>query len=152
MRRLGQTPAVRLARDAVSDLVACHVENAFILLSGRVRNVDMMVLYGKITRGTGEERSHALELLENVLPAELRAPLLAVLEPAGEGADAEPAGEVLELLQERESEWIVAGAAWAAAELGLVASASRLGLLKGDESPVVRETALFALERLGGAP
>jgi AAA family ATP:ADP antiporter len=151
MRRLGRTPAVRLARDAVSDLVACHVENAFILLSGRIRNVDMMVLHGKITRSTGEERSHALELLENLLPAELRAPLLAILEPAGEGADTEPAAEVLELLLERESEWVVAGAAWAAADLALVACAGRLLALKGHESPVVRETALFALERLGGA-
>jgi HEAT repeat protein len=151
MRRLGRTPAVRLAGDAVADIVACHVQNAFILLSGRVGNVDMMVLHGQITRGTGEERSHALELLENVLPKGLRAPLLDILEPGAEDAEAQPATEVLELLTERDSEWVVAGAAWAAAELALASSADRLDALKDHESPVVRETALFALERLGGA-
>ena len=151
MRRLGRAPAVRLARDAVSDLVACHVENAFILLSGSIRNVDMMVLHGKITRGSGEERSHALELLENLLPAELRAPLLGVLEPSADDLDAEPGAEVLELLLERDSEWVLAGAAWAAADLALASCGDRLDALKGHESPVVRETALFALERLGDA-
>jgi HEAT repeat protein len=45
----------------------------------------------------------------------------------------------------------VAGAALAAAELALVSCADRLEALKGHESSVVRETALFALERIGGA-
>jgi ATP:ADP antiporter, AAA family len=151
LRRLGNDPAVRLARDAVSDLVACHVRNAFILLASRIKNVDLMVLHRQITSGRSEERSNALELLENVLPTGSRAPLLGVLEPGAEDGEAEPAAEVLELLSDHDSEWIVAGAAWAAAELTLVSSADRLEALKDHESPVVRETALFALERFGGA-
>ncbi|MEP6768286.1 MAG: hypothetical protein ABJC61_06425 [Acidobacteriota bacterium] len=149
MRRLGRTPAVRLARDVLSDLVACHVQNAFILLGSRVADVDMMVLHGQITRGSGEQRAHALELLENVLPKGLRAPLLSVLEPAAEDGGTEPAAEVNGLLSEGDSEWVVAGAAWAAAELALASSAERLEYLQEHESPVVKETALFALERLG---
>jgi AAA family ATP:ADP antiporter len=151
VRRLGRNPAVRLARDAVSDLLACHVQNAFILLAGRVGSVDMMVLHRQITSGSGEERSNALELLENVLPKSSRDLLLGVLEPGTENGEAEPAAEVLELLSDHDSEWIVAGAAWAAAELALVSCADGLEVLKDHESPVVRETALFALERLGVA-
>jgi hypothetical protein len=151
LRRLGQAPAVQIARDALSDLVACHVRNAFVLLAGRIRRVDMTVLLGEITSGPGEEHSHALELLENVLPAGLRAPLLDVLEPGAEEGEAEPAAEVFELLSERDSEWVLAGAAWAAGELALVTCADRLDALKRHESPVVRETALFALERLEAA-
>ena len=151
MRRLGDSPAVRLARDAVSDLVACHIQNAFILLAGRIGNVDIMVLHRQITSGPGEERSNALELLENVLPNRSRDLLFGVLEPGAENGEAEPAAEVLELLSDHDSEWIVAGAAWAAAELALVSCADRLEALKDHESPVVRETALFALERLRGA-
>ena len=151
VRRLGQSSATRLARDAVSDLLAGHIENAFILLSARVRNVDMMVLHGKIARGVGEERSHALELLENVLPVELRAWILGVLEPGADTAPAEPAAEVLALLSERDSEWIVAGAAVAAVDLALASCGERLDALKSHESSVVRETALFAADRLGGA-
>ncbi len=149
VRRLGQNPAVRPARDAVSDLVACHVQNAFILLAGRVGNVDMTVLHRQITSGSGEERSNALELLENVLPKLPRSLLLAILEPEAESGEPQPAAEVLELLSDHDSEWIVAGAAWAAAELALVSSTDRLKVLKDHESAVVRETALFALERLG---
>ena len=151
VKRLGWSPGVRLARDAISDLVACHVQNAFILLVGCVPNTDMMALHWKIVHGTREERSHALELLENVLPRKLRAPLLGVLEPDSVHGGTEPGAEVLELLSERDSEWVVAGAAWSAAELGLVSCVERLESLKGHESPVVRETALFAIERLGGA-
>jgi hypothetical protein len=150
LRRLGKGSAVRLARDAASDLVACHVENAFVLLAGRIRDVDMTVLHEQITRGSREARSHALELLENVLPKELRAPLLEVLDPAAEGEDAKPDVEVRELLSRADSEWVVAGAAWAAAELALASCADRLDALKNHESPVVRETALFALARIGG--
>jgi len=150
-RRLGHNPAVRLVRDAVSDLVACHAENVFILLSGRVGHVDMMVLHRQITRGSSEERSNALELLENVLPKWTRDLLFGVLDPGAENGTAEPAPEVLALLSDRDSEWIVAGAACAAAELALVSCGERLEALKDHESPVVRETALFALERLGVA-
>jgi HEAT repeat protein len=77
--------------------------------------------------------------------------LLGVLEPGAENGEAEPAAEVLELLSDHDSEWIVAGAAWAAAELALLPCADQLEALKDDKSPVVRETALFALERLGAA-
>ncbi len=149
VRRLGQTPAVRLARDAVSDLVACHVTNIFVLLSARIADVDMMVLHRQVTRGTDEERSNALELLENVLPGWIRELLLTVLETEAEDGEAKPEPEVLELLSDRESEWIVAGAAWAAGDLALFSSAERLQSLKDHYSPIVRETALFALERLG---
>src|SRR5205085_1385177 len=148
LRRLGRHPAVRLAADAVSDLVACHVQNALILLAARVRDIDVMLLHRQITRGTGEERSNALELLENVLPKALRDLLLAVLE--AEGGDeqaADPEMTVLDLLSDPDSEWIVAGALWAAAELGL--ASDRIEALKDHHSPVVRETALFALNRLG---
>ncbi len=151
IRRLGHDPAVRLASDAVSDLVACRVTNVFVLLSARVANVDMMVVHRQITSGTDEERSNALELLENVLPGWIRELLLGVLETEGEDEPAAPEAEVLELLSDRESEWIVAGAAWAAGDLALFSSTNRLESLKDHESPVVRETALFALGRLGVA-
>jgi HEAT repeat protein len=77
--------------------------------------------------------------------------LLGVLEPETESGEAEPAAEVLELLADHDSTWIVAGAAWAAAELALTSCADQLEALKDHESPVVRETALFALEQLGVA-
>ncbi|MEP6802107.1 MAG: hypothetical protein ABJC07_09230 [Acidobacteriota bacterium] len=150
LRRLGTSPSARLARDVLSDLVACHVENAFILLGSRIRDLDMMVLHGQIAAGTPERRAHALELLENVLPKPLRAPLLGVLEPGADNGETDPAAEINDLLLERDSEWLVAGAAWAAAEFALASFGDRLESLKDHASPVVKETALFAIERLGG--
>ena len=140
---------MRLARDAVSDLIACHIENAFVLLDGRVPDVDLMVLHRQVARGTGEERSNALELLENVLPHRSRDLLLGVLEPVTDEGEGEPEAEVHELLADHDSEWIVAGAAWAAAQLTLVSCARQLDELTEHESAVVRETALFAREQLG---
>ena len=149
MHRLGDASVVSAARDAVSDLAACHVRNAFILLGGRVPNVDMYVLHRQITSGTPEERSNAIELLENVLPKEVRELVLSVFEAAPPTETAAPADEVPKLLWDRDSEWVVAGAAWAAAAMGLAPCSEHLETLTHDEHPVVRETAQFALERLG---
>lgn len=149
VQRLGDGEGVRAARDAVSDLAACHVRNAFILLSSPVPDLDMLVLDQQITSGTAEKRSNAIELLENVLPKDLRELVLAVFEITAENGGAKPEQEVPNLLSDRDSEWVVAGAAWAAAELSLVSCSEQLESLKHHESAVVRETAVYALERLG---
>lgn len=151
VRALGSDPAVQIARDAVSELAASHVLNAFTLLARRVGDVDIMVLHRQITSGTSEERSNALELLENVLAKPSRDSLLAVLEARTETEEADPAAQVMALLSDRDSEWTVAGAAWAAARLALVSCGEQLEALKDHESPVVRETAAFALATLGAA-
>src|SRR5262249_15833633 len=41
MRRLGQDPALQLTRDAGSDLVASHIQHAFVLLGRRPKQVGM---------------------------------------------------------------------------------------------------------------
>ena len=150
LRALGTEQEVRLVRDAVRDLYDCHVLNAFLLLGGRLPDVDARLLHARITGEEGEARSQAMELLENVLPDALRDPFreaLARQGPEGE-EDIGPAGVVRRLLADRDSEWIAACAAWAAAELSLGPCVPRLRKLLEHESPVVHESALFALGRL----
>lgn len=150
---LGSIAATRLARDAVEDLLRAHLLNAFLLLDVRVQDVDMMALHSSLTRGSREKRSQALEVLHNVLPEAVKTPLLEVLGQADlRDADSASgsAAQVESLLEDRESEWIVAGALYAAAEMRLGSCGAGARRLLRHSSPVVRETALFALSRLEG--
>lgn len=148
---LGNDPATRLAREAVEDLLRSHLRNAFLLLDVQLEDVDMMALFSSLMGGSRESRSQALEVLHNVLPETVKSLLLEVLERDGrqeKEAGTDPATVVAALLEDPESEWVVAGALHAAARLSLASCRAGARRSLRHPSPVVRETALFALSRL----
>jgi ATP:ADP antiporter, AAA family len=151
IRVLSGSAATDLLRLALTDLANCHLRHVFILLDVRFRSVDMISLHSAFARGAKESRSQVVELLDNMLPKTLRQPLLEVM---GE-ADLQPAGEAADLrsvvagkLEEKASDWVTAGAVHAASQLEIGSSRGDIRRLLAHDNPVVRETALFALERL----
>jgi hypothetical protein len=157
-RALGSSAATELLRIALTDLASCHLRHAFILLDVRFERIDMMSLHSAFTRGTRESRSQVVELLDNVLPRRLREPLLAALaddlEPAEAPADlpSNVSGKLERSASDSASDWVTAGALLAASRLDLRSSRDRVRRLLVHTNPVVRETALAALERLDDRP
>lgn len=151
IRALSGSAATDLLRLVLTDLANCHLRHAFILLDVRFKGVDLISLHSAFAHGARESRSQVVEFLDNVLPKNLRQPLLDVLadadlRPADEAADLRAA--VAGKLKENASDWVTAGALHAAALLRIGSSRGDIRRLLAHSNPVVRETALSALERL----
>jgi hypothetical protein len=117
----------------------------------RISALDGAALEAAFLRGSRESRSQFVEYLGNVLPQHLGGPLLEVmglfdLPPLADSLDTE--GTILRLLEEPGSLWVLAGAVYAAMELGMAASIEAVQRLLAHPEPVVRETAIAALARL----
>jgi hypothetical protein len=151
LRQLAPSIASELLRIALTHLVRCHTRNVFILLDVRVKEVYMMSLHSALIGGSRESRSQVLELLHNVIPEDLQNPLLDVLsdvelQPSDEAADPRPV--IAQVLEEHESEWVTAGALYAASHVPVRARRREMRHLLEHHDPVVRETALAALARI----
>ncbi len=142
-------PSTEILCDALEGEYGSHLENAFELLDALIPAVDMKAVH--LSLGSRESRSNALEILDNVLEGELKSDLLGLLESSGrETAPTREAttDRISGLLQEEASEWVVAGALMAAASNQLLDSRESILDCASHRSPVVRETALFALHEL----
>ncbi len=150
LRQLGCSPASQLLRVALTYVATCHIHHAFILLDVLTREVDMIALYASFIRGSRESRSQVVELLHNVLPESLQSPLLEALgeverEPEDEGSDERRI--VALTLEERASEWVAAGALYAASRLDIRPRRQDMTRFLRHPNPIVRETALAAITR-----
>lgn len=127
------------------------LDNAFLLLGVMHPQINMRSILWVLRSGSGEKRAEALEVLDNVLDATAKSAVLAIFEP---GRAAAPSGEeagthpVASLLHERQSEWIIAGAAFATGRNRFGSSLDAVRGLLGSPSPYVREAALDAISHL----
>lgn len=100
--------------------------------------------------GDLEEKAAAAEVADNVLPERLRRLLVPLLEKDPERSAAEdPSAELAAILAEPSSDWVLSGALYAAAQGGRRELAALVARSCTHPSPMVRETALFALRDLG---
>jgi HEAT repeat protein len=152
LRGLGAAQATQLVRSALSDVVRCHVRHVFLLLDARVPEVNMMAVHATFVQGTREGRSQVLELLHNVVPGTLENPcvdLLGALDGEEEGEPDDTASVLTALFDPQVSDWVTAGALYAAAELGVPLHGLSAHRFLTHPDPIVREMALSALARLG---
>ena len=142
-------PATEVLCDALEGEYGSHLENAFALLDALTPEVDMKAVH--LSLNSDENRSNALEILDNVLETELKSDLLGLLESrAGKATPTVEAarGRIWDLLREETSEWVVAGALMAAASNRMLDSREHILDCTLHKSPVIRETALYALNEL----
>jgi ATP/ADP translocase/HEAT repeat protein len=151
IRALGSASSTQLLRDALGDLMRCHLRHAFILLDAQIEGIDMIALHSKLTTGPGERRSQALEFLNNVLPEKVKGSILGLvgesaLNSAKDVRDPSPA--VANLLELPDSDWVAIGALHAAAQLKVRSRFREIRGFLSHDNPIVRETALSVLSQL----
>lgn len=151
LRELGSAPGTQMLRRALAHLLKCHIHDLFVLLDVRMTELDMMALHASFTRGSRENRSQILELLHNVLPQRLQSPFLDILsegeiQPAEAWSDPRPV--IARMLERPISESVTAAALHAVYQLEISAAGRRAHELLEHPDPIVRETALAALDRV----
>jgi hypothetical protein len=136
------TPGHELLIQLLRDKEEQAIERLFRLLALRHRGEDFKRIYRGLHSSDPRTRASSRELLENVLEAALRGPVLAVVDDGGDEARLARAGEVyapgalgyedvLSLMLERGGESLRCVAAHHVGELGLVALRPRLEELRG---------------------
>jgi HEAT repeat protein len=154
LRRVRGLAHTELLGQALNDERHSHLENAFALLDVTTRGVDMNALFQRLSRQEGDSRAAALEVMDNVLAEEVKADLFVLLEPSHRetpAAEAEAVEELESLLAGGKSEWVLVCALYAAAENGIESCADAVRDLLDHRHGAVRETALYALSKLGSA-
>ena len=152
LQQIAPLPAAEILADALKEQHNRHLQNALLLLEVRMPDVDMNAIYHHLSEGTDEARADALEIIDNTLKSPLKAPLVSLLEPLGRPADVPAALSCLtRLLRSHDFDWMMAGALYAAAQNGLEEGIEPARGALRHPSPVVRETALYTLHRLGQA-
>jgi AAA family ATP:ADP antiporter len=123
--------------------------NAFRFIGTLHPQVNTRSILWVLRSGSAERRAAALEVLDNVLDAELKGALLSVFEPTpGDGDGVAGEEPVADLLTDGHSEFVVASAAYASGRQGVVSTLDSIRALLGNDSPYVREAALDAFSRL----
>ncbi|HEX7706347.1 MAG TPA: Npt1/Npt2 family nucleotide transporter [Thermoanaerobaculia bacterium] len=127
-----------------------YVIEVLLLLEAQHPEINGRSILFSLNDKSGEKRAEAIEVLDNLLDERVKGPLLQLLERR-RGADAAAvADEQLPgLLGTRNSEWMTAGAAFLGAESKIVSALPAVRALLEDPRPAVRETALYALCRIG---
>ena len=149
-RNVSAAPGTDLLSTVLLEVQKVHLRNVFAVLNARTRGVDMISLWQGLTHRTSERRDSALDLLDNVLDADLRASLQKLLEPPVSSPE-NPSGaakELLRILGGSPPEWVAVGAICAAGERTLEGAVERLKPYLRDRRAVVRETALSSLAAL----
>jgi ATP:ADP antiporter, AAA family len=161
-REDGSDAAVLLA-DALRELAAGTRRRLLLLLAFLYDSPKMLQAGDRLLFGSAEQRAYALEVIDILLPSELKRgvmPLLENLPPQQQlqrlsalvpQARLDPAGRLRTLLLDpemRDNPWLLACACHAVGALGLADLAGCLPRADGD--PLVRETAGWAIARLNG--
>ncbi len=147
LRALDGLAGTDFLQGALDAEIAAHVRNLFLFLEILVPGVDMDVFRLKVTRGRPEDRAKALDVLESLLPLNLRTRVLRVLDPkrAAAGPVSDPFSK---LLESEVVPSILAGAVFAAGRNERRDLVGSIRPLLGHDVPLCRETALDALCRL----
>jgi HEAT repeat protein len=159
----GHDDAVVLLRDALEEAVAHGQARIFSLLSFLYDPHAVVQARDNLALASGEKRAYALEVLDVLLPANLKKtvlPLLADSDP-GQKLDRLTAtypqplknrgqclGEIIEAPQGRFSAWMRACALYAAGRLPEPSLRDGVAAARTAPDPVVRETATWALAQL----
>lgn len=162
-RGLGEARA--LLAGALQEKVHRVEQRAFLLLTSLYPEAGMEQVVEGLHRGSDRDprrRANAVELLDNLLDRKLKRLLLPLLDDASrsarlrsvadEASAAAPTGDPLILLLADESPWVRACALWYSATSRPELVEHAAGIAADDESPVVRETALFTLLKTARAP
>ena len=145
-------PGAEMLCDALQEDYTRHLRNAFSLLDAATPELDMDAIYLSLTGDATESRANALEILDNVLKGEMKTSLLGLLEPSGSthpDTDGKAETQTSSLVAEDATEWMVAGTLYALASNISGGEQAFVCECLLHSNPVVRETALYALEKLG---
>jgi len=151
LREVEGLPGGEILCDALVEEHSNRMRNAFALLDVAVPEVDMHAIHLSVVGGSGEQRANALEVLDNVLEGDLKSSLMAVLEStaAAQERPDEDVPDIPSLVGSHASEWTTAGAVYSAAVNPPSQAQEYARECLTNKSPVVRETALYALGRIG---
>lgn len=152
IRILGSKEGSTLVCHALREEFDGQLRSALMLLETLYPSLEANSLWFSLNEESGERRSQAIEILDSVVSEKLRAPLLALLEPARGGdepdEDSDLGQPVHRLMNPANADWVAAGAAYLTAEAHLDSSVERVKTLLAHSSAAVRETALYAIGRL----
>ena len=154
LRIAAQKPHTEILAIALEERYNTHLHNAFSLLGVYQGDADMMTILKNLSGDNTNNQAKALEVLDNTLPKEVRSHVLGLFETAGIKT---PAGSedsfrsVLEQTGQEHSHWLRAGALHAAGGNRIAECRDLVLQNLRHASPVVRETALDALGKIGDA-
>jgi len=127
-----------------------HLRNTLLLLEAQHPQINARSILFSLNEQGGDRRAEAIEVLDNIAEERVKRPLLGLLETIQEVGTAEALESQLpRLLDATTPEWLAAGAAFLGAESLMRSTLPGVKMLLLHPSPPVRETALYALSRLG---
>jgi ATP:ADP antiporter, AAA family len=127
-----------------------YVIEVLLLLEAQHPEINGRSILFSLNEKGGEKRAEAIEVLDNLLDERVRGPLLQLLERhKGDDTSATADEQLPALLQTGRPEWLTAGAVFLGAESKIVSALPSVRALLEDPRPAVRETALYALCRIG---
>ena len=119
-----------------------------------VTRVVLHRVHSSLSRGSDEQRLHAIELVENLTPTDIRASVHELLDvrPAAQATSEDRQLRAIgDCLHGDSGSWTIAAALYAVPGLPSNPFEADIQALLGHSSPVVRETALSTLGQLGTA-
>ncbi|MCI0443079.1 HEAT repeat domain-containing protein [bacterium] len=155
--------ARKLLIRALEERLDNNLERIFRLLGLRYSTEDMFSAYKGIVSDQSDLRANAVEFLDNILDRYLRRYILPIVEELHQGEALESIREefgleeptqkkTLEDLLLGDDSWLRICALYVVSALDDKGCAPLVARLKDDLDPIVRETAVFALEHLEAVP
>jgi hypothetical protein len=139
-----------------------HLDHVFLLIGSRARGVRMEEIHAQLNSRREEERIHALEFLEHVVPAKLRPEIMGLVDDKRSSSTGNGARPLLmEILPAETSEPILLSALYSVLQNDCRDALPLVRKYLSHDSRVVRETAEHTIARmeasdsaipLGGAP
>ena len=150
LRIFADIPGSEFLQSALTEAQSSHIHNAFVLLNICYPDVDLLQILASLKQPSGPDRANALEVLDNVLSKSIKPLVFSLLESPDESPTDMLADEQLsQLLMPHESRWIISGALMIAIENPSMTNTQTIDPLLQHRDPVIRETALFALYKIG---
>lgn len=143
-RHFADKPGTEVLRWAIQDEFTYHLRNVFILLDALIPNVEIKAVLATFESREGESRAQVLELLDNVLPANWKPKVMALMEQRPESVVAD-VGDFAEFYADDAEEWIILGALHGATSGAFEISDARVAALFENPSEAVREAVLHLL-------
>ena len=167
LAELGQDAETALLRQALAQELAVYREHLFFLLSFLYDRAPVLRARDTLVSGSLEKRAYALEVLDIMLPAQLKELVLPLIDDITLPERLERLdrlfprrllgleGQLCEMIHTAEewtSHWTRACALYTAGVVALASIADSAGVALSDPDPVVRETAGWILATLGEQP
>ena len=150
LNTVSSLPGGDFLRQVLEEEYHRHLHNLFLVLDVRVPGMGIRNIHSRLLAGVSENRAAALEVLENVLPGNLKNPVLSLLEHrVTTGKDRDGLSEVLEMLKREGSEWVLVGAVYAAGENKMAEAVEPMRRLLSHPSANVVETVRCSLAKMG---